>query len=164
MILVPGFWQWLERSGYRIEEPRPRFDAAVEQAIEEERQEEETQGEKEPDAAPALAANVRLVRRNGRRILVYAAAATFEQGLWAVGINEIDELIRQPLPWALVLLRGDEIRGHWLTGRQVQRLAPQWSRIVSGGPNYEVREPGEIAGATPFQTSQELIPLLESLL
>jgi hypothetical protein len=50
-----------------------------------------------------------------------------------------------------------------LTGQQVQRLAPRWKRIVSGGPNYEVREPDKIAGAQPFQTSQELVRSLESL-
>lgn len=161
---VPGFWQLLERNGYRIEEPRPRFDAAVEQAIEGELQEEETQGEKEPDATPALAASVRLVRKNDRRVLVYAVAGTFESGLWAVGVSEIDELTRQPLPWALALLHGSEPRGYWLSGQQAQRLAPQWKRIVSGGPNYEVRTPGQIAGAQPFQTAQELVRLLESLL
>jgi len=163
MSVLPGFWQLLEQNGYRIEEPRPRFAAAVEQAIKGELEEEETLGEKEPEAAPVLPDNVRMVRNNGRRVLIYAVAGTFEGGLWAVGVREIEELLRQPLPWALVLLLPSEARGFWLTGPQVQRLAPRWNRIVPGGPNYEVREPGQIGGVQSFQEARELVRSLESL-
>src|SRR5436309_5380509 len=102
MGIVARFLQLIEQNGYRVENPRPRLDLALEKVIEEEREVEERSGESEPVPVPDLSGNVRLLSKGDGRLLLYAAECTLEQGFWGVSINDVSELKQQPLPWAVV--------------------------------------------------------------
>ncbi|MBI5397056.1 MAG: hypothetical protein HZA91_17295 [Verrucomicrobia bacterium] len=163
MEMIARFWDLLERNGHRVSDPRPGFAPDIEKALEGEMEEEERSGEPEPNPVTPLSPNVRLVEKNGARCLLLVAASASETGYWGVGVTDMAELRNQPLPWALVLLRQDEACGCWLDGAQVAQRAVDWHRIVPDGPNYEVRDPEELAGAVRFRSQQELFQRLAKL-
>jgi hypothetical protein len=163
MMIVAKFWQLLERHGYQVREARLRLDPKLEKVIEEEMEEEEAHGEKEPEVVPDYPAGVRLIRKGKSQCLLYASESVFDKGPWGVGVETVAELRGQPLRWALVLFRTSGAGGFWFDGKLVTKLAGQWKRIIPNGPNYQIREPDEIAGATAFASTDELLQLVERL-
>jgi hypothetical protein len=163
METISRFWLILEEQGYRLGEPRPRFDSAVERVMQDEVAAEEAHGEKEPDPVPELSRNVRLVEKGGAKCLLYVIDSAFDRGFWGAGIADLAELQAQPLPWALVLLHGDATRGYWFDAAKVRRLAKRWNPIVPGGPNYELTHPAQTDEATAFESESALLRLVGAL-
>jgi len=164
MKLVHEFWEWLSAQGFTVEEPRPRLNPVVEQAVVGEAADEESHGEKEPDPVAELSDGVRLVKRDGQRGLLCVAECTMERGFWGVSISDLAELTSQPLPWAVVLLHRDKAAGYWFDSAATRSLAGKtWQPIVPGGTHYEVREGDDVRGGKAFRSPSDLLGLLKTL-